>query len=112
VISRPPSRSTSLEKGPAGARQVFRAFYVYDLPLLQNSKSRLAKIAGNWQIAGSVWARSPVARTCAQRKRITDVSAPYFSSGTPGCFLFSRQTERAAPAEFAAPRDAALVPWL
>jgi len=47
-----------LEKGPEGARQTFRAFYIYDLPFWQDGRTWPAKIAGGWQIAGTVFARS------------------------------------------------------
>jgi hypothetical protein len=43
-----------LDKGPQGAKQVFRAFYVYDIPLLIGN-SMFEKIAGGWQVSGSVW---------------------------------------------------------
>lgn len=46
------------EKAPNGPKQVFRAFYIYDLPFLTNTNSLAGKIAGGWQVAGSVWARS------------------------------------------------------
>lgn len=47
-----------MDKAPDGPKQVFRAFYIYDIPFLANSKSLVGKIAGAWQVAGSVWARS------------------------------------------------------
>jgi hypothetical protein len=46
------------EKGPAGAKQVFRAFYVYEIPLLTNRSTLLGKLAGGWQVSGSVYART------------------------------------------------------
>jgi hypothetical protein len=50
-----------LDKGPEGPKQVFRAFYIYDVPLLANATSLLGKIAGAWQIAGSFYANSGTA---------------------------------------------------
>jgi hypothetical protein len=46
------------EKGPEGPKHVFRAFYVYDIPLFTNASSLGGKLVGGWQVAGSVWARS------------------------------------------------------
>ncbi|HYI93898.1 MAG TPA: hypothetical protein VEX68_10165, partial [Bryobacteraceae bacterium] len=47
-----------LDKGPEGPKQVFRSFFIYDVPLLANSTSLMGKIAGAWQIAGSIYANS------------------------------------------------------
>jgi hypothetical protein len=47
-----------LDKAPEGPKQVVRAFWVYDVPLLANPRSLVGKIAGSWQVAGSIWANS------------------------------------------------------
>ncbi|MGH9627486.1 MAG: hypothetical protein ACRD7E_03870, partial [Bryobacteraceae bacterium] len=56
------------DKAPDGPKQVFRAFYVYDVPLFTNASTLTGKLLGGWQIAGSVWARSgePVDVTLGQ----------------------------------------------
>lgn len=40
------------ERAPDGNRQQFRAFYVYDLPLLSRVNPAMRAVAGGWQIAG------------------------------------------------------------
>ncbi|HYO81202.1 MAG TPA: hypothetical protein VES20_07365, partial [Bryobacteraceae bacterium] len=50
--------AADLDKAPVGAKHTFRAFYVYDVPLLRGANSLLARIAGNWQVAGNVYVRS------------------------------------------------------
>jgi outer membrane receptor protein involved in Fe transport len=46
------------ERGPDGNRQAFRAFYLYDLPLLRKASGLVRGIAGGWQIAGSTYITS------------------------------------------------------
>lgn len=41
------------ERAPAGNRHQFRAFYVYDLPLLRGAAPVLRLLAGGWQTSGS-----------------------------------------------------------
>jgi hypothetical protein len=41
------------ERAPDGNRQMFRAFYLYDLPFFQNSSGLLRTLAAGWQISGS-----------------------------------------------------------
>jgi len=41
------------ERAPSGNRQQFRAFYVYDLPLLSKMSPLVRTVAGGWQISGS-----------------------------------------------------------
>jgi len=41
------------ERAPAGNRQQFRAFYVYDLPLLLKANALVRGVAGGWQISGT-----------------------------------------------------------
>jgi hypothetical protein len=47
-----------LDKGPEGPKQVFRSFYIYDIPFLANPTSLVGKLAGSWQVAGSVYANT------------------------------------------------------
>ena len=42
------------EKAPDGPKQMFRAFYIYDVPLFTDASRLLGKVAGGWQIAGAV----------------------------------------------------------
>jgi outer membrane receptor protein involved in Fe transport len=41
------------ERAPDGNRQMFRAFYLYDLPFFQNSSGLLRTVAAGWQLSGS-----------------------------------------------------------
>ncbi|MDZ4797952.1 MAG: carboxypeptidase regulatory-like domain-containing protein [Bryobacteraceae bacterium] len=40
------------EKARVAPKQVFRAFYVYDIPLFTDASRMLGKIAGGWQVSG------------------------------------------------------------
>jgi hypothetical protein len=46
------------EIGRRGPRHVFRAFYVYELPFLRDSRSLFGKTLGGWQLSGNVTVRS------------------------------------------------------
>jgi outer membrane receptor protein involved in Fe transport len=46
------------ERARDGNRHVFRAFYVYDLPLLKNANALLRGAVGGWQLAGSTYVTS------------------------------------------------------
>ncbi|MDX2152365.1 MAG: carboxypeptidase regulatory-like domain-containing protein [Bryobacteraceae bacterium] len=42
------------ERAWDAARHMFRAFYVYDVPLFANTNTLAGKIAGGWQVSGSM----------------------------------------------------------
>ncbi len=46
------------EKARVAPRQIFRAFYVYDIPLFTDASKMLGKIAGGWQVSGVFRAQS------------------------------------------------------
>ena len=53
ATSRPRIRKLDGERAPDGNRQLFRAFYVYDLPFFQNASGLLRTVAAGWQLSGS-----------------------------------------------------------
>jgi hypothetical protein len=45
-----------LDKAENGQRHVFRYFYVYDIPLFKDRNTWLSRVAGGWQVSGSIFA--------------------------------------------------------
>jgi hypothetical protein len=97
------------EKGPSGARNTFRAFYVYELPALKNSSSALRAVAGGWQLSGNVSAQSgiPIDVTLGQDWNYDGVAGDRPDLAGPIRYASGSKDARAArffdPAAFAAP---------